>query len=199
VKTWAISGLFILAATAACGLADPPGLPKLQPRASDSSGGGEAGEMDATSLLAAISGGAYQTSTTFTQLTLAPYPSVAAPGSMVREWVSAFALADYAQISPGVSGSGVTLPEGTTIVREVLDADGGVDKLTIMAKGPPGYNPELGDWWFGVTAPEGIPLETDAGLLMGRLTECYSCHAPRSDDGFLFGVPLGDRAPAASN
>jgi hypothetical protein len=197
VKAWAVVGVCILAATAACGLADPPGLPTL--RTAEGSGSGGAAEMDTTSLLASISGGAYQTSTAFTQLTLAPYPSVAAPGSTVREWVSAFALDDYAKISPGVSGSGVTLPEGATIVRAVLDADGGVDKLTIMAKGPPGYNPDLGDWWFGVTDPEGIPLETDAGLLMGRLSECYSCHVPRNDDGYLFGVPLDDRAPAAGN
>src|ERR1700677_95686 len=85
VKAWAVVALFIVAATAACGLADPPGLPTMQPTSEGGgSGSGGADDMNTTSLLASISGGAYQTSSTFTQLTLAPYPSVAAPGSTVR-------------------------------------------------------------------------------------------------------------------
>jgi hypothetical protein len=193
------AGLFFVAATAACGLADPPGLgdyATLQPHVPTRADAGS--EMDVTSLLASIAGGSYQSSPAFTEVTRDAYPSVAAPGASVREWVSPFALAAYAMISPGVTGSNVTLPEGAAIVRAVIDADGGVDELTVMAKGPPGYNPDLGDWWFGVTDPAGAPLETDAGPLLGRLPECYSCHTPRSADGYLFGVPLDDRAGASN-
>jgi hypothetical protein len=78
-------------------------------------------------------------------------------------------------------------------VRQVLEPDGGVAKLTLMVKGPPGYNPDLGDWWFGETDPSGTPLTSDAGVLMGRLSQCYSCHLTRNDDGYLFGVPSSDR------
>ena len=53
------------------------------------------------------------------------------------------------------TGSGVTVSPGTVIVRSVLDASGNVSKLTLMAKGPPGYDPSIGDWWFGETDPTG--------------------------------------------
>lgn len=78
------------------------------------------------------------------------------------------------------------------IVREVLDANGEVAKLTMMAKGPPGYDPTLGAWWFGVTDPNGRPLVQDGQLLVGRLTQCHECHSERADDDFLFGVPPAD-------
>ena len=113
---------------------------------------------------------------------------------MVREWVSTSSLAAYEAISPEVVGSGNTVPVGTTIVRAVLDEDGGVGELTLMFKGPPGYNSALGDWWFGVTDSNGTPDEADGGPEYGKLEACFSCHVPRSDDGYLFGVPLDDRA-----
>lgn len=72
---------------------------------------------------------------------------------------------------------------GTVIVREVLDANGQVAKLTLMAKGPAGYDSTLGDWWFGEADPMGNPTK------MGRLTECHSCHVPRATEDYLFGVP----------
>jgi mono/diheme cytochrome c family protein len=149
--------------------------------------------MDVMVVLESIARGTYQTSPAFKQVTQEPYPSAAAPGSNVSEWVSTASWYQYIAISPGVTGSLVTLPAGTTIVRAVLNEDGGVAKLTLMHKGPAGFNPALGDWWFAVTDPDGLPLESDGGAEEGKLTGCYSCHIPRSEDGFVFGVPLDDR------
>ncbi|MBS1122945.1 MAG: hypothetical protein H6Q90_5173 [Deltaproteobacteria bacterium] len=101
-------------------------------------------------------------------------------------------VAKYQQIHPEQSGSGIRVAVGTVIVREVLDAQGAVEKLTVMAKGPPGFDPSLGDWWFGVTDPQGRPLEDDAGALLGRLTQCHGCHDARAQDDYLFGVPSID-------
>jgi hypothetical protein len=101
-------------------------------------------------------------------------------------------LPDYRKIHPEQAGANVTVDRGTMIVREVLDAGGQVAKLTIMAKGPPGYDPSLGDWWFAVTDPRGVPLVEDGGLLLGRLTQCHDCHVDRPRDDFLFGVPSGN-------
>jgi hypothetical protein len=109
-------------------------------------------------------------------------------------WVSGEAAAAYARIDPAVDGSKVQVPVGTIIVREVHDAQGGVAKLTMMAKGPPGYNPDLGDWWFCVADAEGEPLVEDGEVLAGRMPQCWSCHDERGADDFLFGVPAAAKA-----
>jgi hypothetical protein len=148
--------------------------------------------VDENAVLAAIVQGAYATSPAFAQASTA-YPSSAATGSTVVEWVSADALAAYQSI--GTSGSDAGVPVGTIIVRVVEDSTGAATKLTLMTKGPAGYNPALGDWWFGVTDPMGVPAVSDAGVELGKLTGCYGCHLPRSADDFLFGVPADARAP----
>lgn len=101
---------------------------------------------------------------------------------------------DFRKIHPEIAGSNVVMPEGTVVVREVLDATGAVEKITLMGKGPAGYDPTLGDWWFGVTDPKGAPLVADnGGVQVGRMTECHSCHIPRATDDYLFGVPSADQ------
>jgi hypothetical protein len=94
----------------------------------------------------------------------------------------------YRSIHPeSTTTEAMKIDVGTVIVREVLDANGQVAKLTLMAKGPAGYDPTLGDWWFGQADPMGTPTK------MGRLTECHSCHVPRANEDFLFGVPREDQ------
>lgn len=144
--------------------------------------------------LAPLQGGAYRSSGAFVHATRAPYLSSAVPGTYVDEWVSSDAYSTYSQIDPSVSGSGVTLPVGTTVVRAVLDPTGqAVEKLTVMVKGPSGFNPEVGGWWFAETDPDGAPLITDGGLMAGALGDCATCHLPRASDDFLFGIPQDDR------
>jgi hypothetical protein len=99
----------------------------------------------------------------------------------------------FRKIHPETSGSGVVMPVGTLIVRDVLDATGAVAKVTLMAKMAKGYDPTLGDWWFGVTDPHGVPLDDTSGPQVGRLTDCHSCHIPRATDDYLFGVPQADQ------
>jgi hypothetical protein len=66
--------------------------------------------------------------------------------------------------------------------------------LSVMYKAPPGYYPDMGDLWLGVTDASGNPALDDAGApRIGRLTECASCHAARASDGYLFGVPAAVR------
>ncbi len=159
-------------------------------------GASAADDIDPGTALAPIVDGGFR-SAAFTHATRVPYPSVAAPGSFVDEWVSAGSYALYSQVQPDAGGSGVQMPAGTMIVRAVVDSSDDVAKLTIMLKGPAGYNPALGDWWFAETDPSGVPLTDDAGVLAGRLSDCYACHVPRSGDDYLFGVPLDDR-PASN-
>lgn len=100
--------------------------------------------------------------------------------------------ADYRRIHPERTGANVTLLPGTMIVREVLDANRQVTKLTVMAKGPYGYDPTLGDWWFAVTDTGGTPLVENGVPMVGRLTQCHGCHLDRTHDDFLFGVPAAN-------
>jgi hypothetical protein len=152
-------------------------------------------EMDAATILEAIANNRYVSSPLFAKVTQTPYPSTATQGAFISEWVSTFAAAAYASIDPD-GGSTATVPVGTTIIRAVLSRDGGVQKLTLMTKGPAGYNSDLGDWWFGVTDSDGEPLKNDAGTELGRMASCYGCHVPHKGDDFLFGVPADDHTDA---
>jgi hypothetical protein len=100
---------------------------------------------------------------------------------------------DYRGIHPETLGSNADLPVGTVIVREVLDAQGGIDKLTLMAKGPRGYDGTLGDWWFGELDAQGAPIVKEGQLRVGRLADCHGCHVPRASDDYLFGVPKANQ------
>jgi hypothetical protein len=152
--------------------------------------------LDPRTMFASISNGKYRASKAFRAVSAKPYLSTAgAASSWINVWVSADAYAAYAAIAPEKKASRVELPPGALIVREVVAADGTVQKLTLMLKGPSGFNPELGDWWFAVTDPTGAPGADDGGLELGRMDACYSCHLPRKDDDFLFGVPKTNRAP----
>ncbi|HEU4732511.1 MAG TPA: hypothetical protein VFT22_31670 [Kofleriaceae bacterium] len=127
----------------------------------------------------------------FTQINQAPYASTLGAFNITVS-VNQDAR-DYRQIHPESSGSHVTMPVGTLLVREVLDAAGQVTKVTLMAKAPAGYDPTIGDWWWGVTDPSGAPLSDASGLQVGRLTACHGCHLPRATDDYLFGVPQAAR------
>lgn len=116
-----------------------------------------------------------------------PFPSQVG-GSAVSIYVSA-GEDEYKKIHPATSGSHAQLPVGAVIVREILDEGDQVAKLTIMGKGPVGYDPTLGDWWFAVTDADGRPLEESGREQAGKLVACHSCHTPRADDDFLFGAP----------
>jgi hypothetical protein len=65
-----------------------------------------------------------------------------------------------------------------------------------MAKGPAGYNPAIGDWFWAVTDLNGTPIVEEGAPRAGRLADCYGCHVPRETDDYLFGVPAADRGSA---
>jgi hypothetical protein len=163
----------------------PPASDQQQPAASV--------QINESLILASVANGAYKYSPQFTPVNVAPYASSIAAKPTINVWVTSSDFTAYTKIDPDKSGSGVTLPPGATIVREVLGADGNVAKLTLMTKGPAGYNPELGDFWFAVAKPDGTVLEDGGARQAGKLTQCFGCHTPRAHDGYLFGVPAAAR------
>jgi hypothetical protein len=140
---------------------------------------------------------AFDDSPAFVRLNQSAYPTALPSQAMINVWVSSHAYAPYAMIVPDAEDSGVLVPEGTLLVREVLGDSGAVETLTLMYKGPEGYNPDLGDWWFGVTDTAGVPTRKDGVRQAGRLEACYSCHLDRAGDDFLFGVPATTRSHPA--
>jgi hypothetical protein len=121
------------------------------------------------------------------EIDAAPYPS--AVGEFSVQIRVAGDVADYRRIQSDTLDRGVTVAVGTVIVREVLGEGGSVTKLTLMAKAGPGFDPAIGDWWFGVTDPSGVPLVVNGVSRTGHLQDCYGCHIPHVRDDYLFGVP----------
>lgn len=124
------------------------------------------------------------------------YDSRASAGARVVVWASDDAVAEYPRIDPDAQGSHEMIPEGAMIAREVFDAQGTLTKLTFVAQGPAGYNPQSGDLWFAVATPRGELAAIDGMSQHGALTSCSGCHAGRAMDGFLFGVPRDARVDA---
>jgi hypothetical protein len=127
----------------------------------------------------------------FDHINSSPYRSTLGP-FQINLYVSGN-TSQYSKIHPETSGARPSIGVGTVIVREVLDAQGGVAKLTLMAKGPKGYDPTLGDWWFGEADPRGTALVVGGVARLGRLADCHGCHVPRATDDYLFGVPKAEQ------
>jgi hypothetical protein len=151
--------------------------------------------VDEAALLEAAA--TYRTSGTLAEASADAYPS-AVGTTDINVWISSFSAAAYAAVTPDSTGSGVRLPEGALIVREVLNAAGRLEKLTLMAKGPKGYNGVVGDYWFAVTDPSGTPLVANGVEQVGKLAACFGCHQERASDDFLFGIPTTARDGSGS-
>lgn len=108
----------------------------------------------------------------------APFASQHGLADTVNIWVPAAAADAYL----GLSESTVFEP-GTILVKEQLDAEGELDSMTVMFKGPDGYAPEAGDWWYGLISPEGDIM------VGGQPGACVSCHTQAQDTGFVYGLP----------
>ena len=54
-------------------------------------------------------------------------------------------------------------------------------KLTIMVKMPPGYDPENGDWWYGVYDASGTRAQ-----MKGKLEGCIPYYKKASDTDYLY-------------
>ncbi len=81
-------------------------------------------------------------------------------------------------------------------MRQVSDANGKLTAPTATVKREKGYFPEVGDFFFGVANVDGTPEEESGNLMWGKLQECATCHVPRADAGFLFGVEAAIRVPS---
>ncbi len=57
-----------------------------------------------------------------------------------------------------------------------------IDRLTVMQKMAPGYDPDNGDWFYGVYSPDG-----GKGMKTGKIDMCINCHDQASESDYVFG------------
>lgn len=100
---------------------------------------------------------------------------------LVNVWTDPQATAPYRALSLGAIGD---FPEGSMIVKEMLDVEGTASVLTVMAKQAAGYDPLHGDWWYGRFEVDGAT----EGRFVGRVAFCIACHQAAMGGDYLFGV-----------
>jgi hypothetical protein len=142
------------------------------------SGGGATVEVDDAELSAMAADYA-----TLTKVNDAPFMSAQHAGMpMVNVYVSSSAVSAY----EGIASGSASFPEGTLIVKEMLDADGNPEVLTAMYKAPEGYDPENLDWWWGMLTPAGEPAMSGS---VGKIGMCNDCHQAQAATDAAFGLP----------
>jgi len=74
-------------------------------------------------------------------------------------------------------------PECARILKPIYGDEAGneVLRLTAMVKMPSGYDPDHGDWWYGVYDAAGV-----VGQRAGRLEDCIRCHEEAAETDYLF-------------
>lgn len=107
----------------------------------------------------------------------------------VNIWVPQAHEAAFRAIDPADAETPVEpFPAGTLIVKEHLDAEAAPVGMTIMFKGPEGYDPEHGDWWWGNANIDGTIVD------QGAVDYCIACHTPRAHADWLFGLAPEDQS-----
>lgn len=108
----------------------------------------------------------------------------ASEGHAGAAFVDVYVTPAHAKTYANLTG---TMPQGMAIVKVGYADDGGkpgaAKTLTVMAKMAPGYDPDNGDWYYGVLSPDGT-----RAMKQGKIGMCINCHAG-ADVDYLFGVP----------
>jgi len=92
----------------------------------------------------------------------------------------------FLTIDPERTDQNVGFIEGSMFLKEHFDDAGEVIGFTVMYKGPPGYNPEGGDW-FWARVNEGTVSH------QGQVGFCVDCHVMVESTDYVYGVPLDNR------
>lgn len=131
-----------------------------------STGASEGSEVDADAILAQAM--AYDQELTL----LTPAPELSethSDAASVRVWGSPSAVDLFLSIDPDDPTQEVSFAEGTMLVKEHLDEELEVSGITVMYKGPEGYDPDARDWfWARVRGGERTHV--------GRVQWCIDCH-----------------------
>lgn len=78
----------------------------------------------------------------------------------------------------GINSDKTPVNYGTIEVKESFDADKKLKNVTVQYK-VEGYNPEDGDWYWALYAPDGTVKKA------GKISGCIGCHAGAKDNDYV--------------
>jgi len=100
-----------------------------------------------------------------------------------KPWVNVYVPPEQVSTYAALEGE---MPEGFAIVKSVhKDADGvagDVAALTVMVKMGSDYDPDNGNWYYGVLSADGSKAMNE-----GKIGACIGCHSS-ADTDYLFGT-----------
>lgn len=103
-----------------------------------------------------------------------------AEAASVRVWASKDAKDTFLSIDPNDSSQRASFSEGTMFVKEHFNIEGTLIGINVMFKGPDGYNPNAGNWYWIATQGETV-------IHSGRPSHCIGCHSAAVNTDFVVG------------
>jgi len=99
-----------------------------------------------------------------------------AHNAYVEIFMNRKAVSAYREVKP-------LFPVGSQLFKPLYSDPEGKNcaRLVIMVKMEEGYDPDNGDWWYGVYDESGTKMAYE-----GRIPECISCHAMAKETDYMF-------------
>jgi len=114
----------------------------------------------------------------WTKVNAAPFESKGHKAPFANVYVQPEQAATYAALAG-------EMPEGFAVVKSIHKDAGGsagdVKMITVMAKMGSDYDPDNGNWYYGVLSADG-----SKAMKEGKLEMCSNCHSTGKD--YLFGT-----------
>lgn len=168
--------LLCVAAFGLCGCADASRTARAEPNTEEESGGSEV-ELSSEEVVAEAR--AFEDNLTrFSDM--AEQSETHADAASVFVWGTPSVAELYRSIDPDDPTQAVEFPVGTMFVKEHFDEAGDQNGLTVMLKGPAGYDPEAGDWFWA-------RVRGDETTHAGRVEWCSDCHNAAHNSDFVVG------------
>jgi hypothetical protein len=135
-----------------------------------------------TAAAAGAEGGSFAGWSSWTQISPKPFVSKGHRKQTASLHVESAEHADWYRRLP----EGTSAPVGFRVVKVMYKDAGATSIANIMGmtKMPAGYDPDKGDWFYGVYDESGTKT-----MQAGKLEMCIDCHSSSDDTDYLGGMP----------
>ena len=134
----------------------------------------------------AVLGRAFDYKSELEQVNVMPEPGTHGDADTINYFAAAENVQLFLTIDPERTDQDVSFIEGSMFLKEHFDTAGEVIGFTVMYKGPPGYNPDGGDWFWARVSEGAVTHQ-------GQIGFCVDCHTMVESTDFIYGVPLDNR------